>query len=160
LPEGKPFQQRFTVPRKLLRFGPNQLLLQCYNEGDVRGESAFVQIDYDRPPVAPNLFGLIVGVGDYAQSRPRQDQLESDKDAASPKKALDLQKDVRVKRLYQQVKIDLLVNQQVTRQALLDRFHSLANQVQPDDRLVLSLGGHGALLPKAKGGTPEFVFCF
>src|SRR5262249_56097106 len=41
--EGKPFQVSFTVPLKqlpsVLRTGTNQLLLQCYNKGDVRGDS-------------------------------------------------------------------------------------------------------------------------
>src|SRR5262249_26869345 len=133
--EGKPFQVSFTVPLKqlpsVLRSGANQLLLQCYNKGDVRGDSTPLRVEYVRPKLLANLYGLLIGVGDYSKSSPQQDTLRSPEDAASLKKSLD--KQLAVRQLYQKVDIKLLRDKEVTPDSLRAALRSLAAQVKPDD---------------------------
>jgi WD40 repeat protein len=138
--QGGAFTQKIEIPRKLLRHGPNEVLLQCYNRGDVRGESLPVRLLYEGPVVKPTLYGVVVGVGDYRRSHPRQKDLKAGQDARQISKLLMSQKDF----FADVVVLPPLLDSAVTPKNVLEQLGSLQGQVGPDDILVLHIGGHGA----------------
>ena len=136
---GTTFQKTLTIPHDRLRRGPNVLRLQCYNRGESRGEAPAVVVDCVRPASQPRLFGLLVGIGDYRQSKQRVAPLNADRDAEALREVWQEQKG----KFYADVTIHTLLNRKATPQAMLKVLESLIPQVKPDDQLIVFLGGHG-----------------
>jgi WD40 repeat protein len=151
------------------RHGENLLTAQCYSIGGFRGESPPVPVRRSGTPPPPNLYGLIVGAGDYGKVG--LDQLYAREDAEALKAAWDAQEG----KLFAKVQLKLLVDEQITRKAVLDELDRLRPMVGPDDLLVLHLGGHGTSLEQLRamkddkgkrlvgddklGGLGRFLFC-
>jgi WD40 repeat protein len=152
---GKEFAAAVTVPREKLRSGSNQLTLQCVNRAQVRSEAVAV-VRGPRRTEAPRLFGLMIGVEDYSQARLPPGFAKLDYPAADARALRELWQGQRNK-LYDddKVDVDLLLDAEATREAILERLRDLAGRVRPDDRFVFFLGGHG----DADAGRPDsFVF--
>src|SRR5439155_24703822 len=60
-------------------------------------------------------------------------------------------------KLYQDIDLVLLADEEATRKRVLAELTKLAERVQPDDRVFLFLSGHGDL-PET-GEKASFVFC-
>jgi WD40 repeat protein len=159
--EGGTYRDVFDIPADKLRRGDNLITAQCYSRGRTRADAPPRTITTPGTPAAPTLHALLVGVGDYSPSRPRQDPLAADEDAQVIDRVLGRQGG------FAGYKPDLLLNRQVTRAAILGRLAALRKTVQPDDVLVFYLGGHGssrAELRKAKvtdarlAGVGRFLF--
>jgi len=104
-----------------------------------------------RPPKKPNLptlYVLAIGISTYRDSSIRLGY--PDKDAKDFVNALKLQRG----RLYGDVQVVLLTNEQATRQAVLDNLATMKGRVKEDDVGVLFIAGHGI---NAKDGTYYFV---
>jgi WD40 repeat protein len=135
---GGPFQQKVVIPADKLRAGANLLTVQCYSKGGSRGEvNPPIAIKNNRAAAPPTLYGIFAGVGDYKKIK--FGDLNANRDMGPLKRVWEQQKGG----LYKDVDIQLLLDGEVTRTALLDRCEKLASQVKPDDVLVLMLGGHG-----------------
>ncbi|MBY0524252.1 MAG: caspase family protein [Gemmataceae bacterium] len=145
-PTNGSFEVDVDVPRGKLRQGANLLTLQGYNRAGGRGEATPVTVNYTETAPQPKLYGLMVGVGDYSKCALRQKKsklqlgdLNADKDAEAMHKMWLAQKG----KLYKDVQIELLVNQNASPVAIMQRLKALAKEVRPDDRLVLFFGSHG-----------------
>lgn len=142
--------------------GSNVVTVQAYNKAGIRADGkAEVVYDPPQPPAKPRLHALLVAVGNYSGATPLADgkppkNLPSVKDAEAMEKALVRQ---RHNGLYGNAgKIITLLDQDVSRQAVLGALRRLKDEVAADDRLVVFLSGHGDLIsPGPSGGT--FVFC-
>ena len=161
------FHLKTSVPRDKLRRGLNYLTLQAYNQAGGRSETS-VEITYDKLSVTPRLFGLFVGVGNYAKAVPPQRALQGGRDAKGLAQAWEKFKG----RPYSAVHIRQLIDQDASADEILKHLKSLREQVRPDDLLVFYLGGHGIdgkeLLKVARDGNlkleetvlpGEFWFC-
>lgn len=131
--------QGFTIPADKLRRGGNVLVAQAFNREGGRGESAGVRIEVPRAAEPARLFGLFVGVGDYRQAFPPQKDLSAHVDAQALLELWQHQKG----KLYPETHLASLLNEAATPEAILAKLRQLAQEVKPDDRLVLSLAGHG-----------------
>jgi WD40 repeat protein len=136
--EDKALELELMVPRDKLRQGPNQLTLQAYNEAGGRSETS-VEVFFVTNAKLPRLFGLFVGVGDYAKATPPQRGLQGGRDARGLADAWGKLKD----RPYESVDIRQLIDGDVSADAVLKQLKSLAENVRPDDLFVFYLGGHG-----------------
>jgi WD40 repeat protein len=132
-------EQTLTIPHSKLRRGTNVLVAQCYNKARSRGEANRVYVELETAPERPKLYGVFVGVGKYTKSNPRQRELSADLDAQALLEAWNAQKST----LYADSEMKILTNEEATPEAILQQLHTLAKKVGPDDRLILSLGGHG-----------------
>ncbi len=166
-----------TIEANKLRTGPNLVMAQCYNQDGRRGQAKEpVNVVCDRPPRESKLYGLFIGVGDYHRSKIRGKGnalkgLGADQDAVALRKAWESQKGTR----FSAVQMKLLCDPEVTPEAVLGELERLQGVVEPDDLLVVHLGGHGVdetFLRGLKGanGEPlldarkvkdfgEFLFC-
>jgi WD40 repeat protein len=157
---GKAFAQTVSIPMSALRSGTNQLTFQCTNAAGGTDETAVKATGIDRKEL-PDLYGLVVGVGDYQnavgpEGRP-QDLRHTVNDATEIRAAWIRQSGKR----YQNAEVTLLYDTKATKQAVLDDLKSLQKRVRPDDLLVLYLGGHGYdySAKGRRGGADQFVFC-
>lgn len=128
-----------AVPRSLLRSGSNVILVQGFNQADVRGESRALEIVNPLPRKNANLYGLLVGVGNYSKAQPSQIDLVAHEDVAA---LAGFWKEYRGK-LYADADFKVLTERQVTPESLLGHLDQLAGKVRPDDLLIFHLGGHG-----------------
>lgn len=135
------FAQAVEVPRKLLRQGMNELLLQCYSHGGVRGESPAIRVWYDAKPTTPDLYTIIAGIGNYSDSAPRLTDLKANTDAKVLSKLFQGQEGKYFGKV--NVKPPLL-DELATADNILKQLQALQGQVRPDDLLIFHLGGHGA----------------
>jgi len=136
---GTTYEKTLVIPRDRLRRGPNVLRFQCYNRGESRGEAPPVVVECIRPASPPRLFGLLVGIGDYRQTKQRVAPLNADRDAEALQEVWQEQKG----KFYAEVNLQTLLNRKATPQALLKHLEALIPQVKPDDQLIIFLGGHG-----------------
>ena len=146
-------ERTITVPRAKLRRGTNVVVAQCYNKAGGRGEANRAFVELAAAPEQPKLFGVFVGVGNYQKAKPQQATLSADIDAQGLYEAWKAQKGS----LYADNEMHLLLNDKATPEAILQQLQTLTAKAGPDDRLVISLGGHGvstdeltAFLQKAK----------
>jgi WD40 repeat protein len=144
LDEKGAFRTTVTVPRDKLRGGDNLLTLQCYNHGAARGEAKPVLVRHERQTAPVTLHGLFVGAGRYRDIRsrlPEMAELHANDDA---KTMYELWRKQGGK-LYAKVALSKpLLDEQATRENILQQLRGLQGQVKPDDRLLIHLGGHGA----------------
>ena len=138
---GNAFEKDITIPHGILRTGNNEVMLQCYNQGGVRGESQPIRIRNETKAEKPTLNAVVIGVGDYRKSIPRQNDLKANADAQGIVELLRAQKTD----LYQKINIlPPLLDGAVTRSNVLKQLSSLKGTVKPDDVLIVHIGGHGA----------------
>jgi WD40 repeat protein len=128
----------YDLPAEQLRRGTNVLTVQAYNRADVRRQ-AEARVRYDKPETPANLYGLVIGVGDYNQSPAGLQPLSANKDALAVGKLLEGEK-----QLFASTRVVLLRDQDASRERILEELDRLAKLVRPDDTFVLFLGGHGA----------------
>lgn len=162
--EAGDFKHAVDVPADKLRAGENLVIAQCYGRSGSRADAAPKTIRADRPPAKPVLHALLVGVGDYSGSKPQQTDLSADRDAEVLDRVLTKQRQTGA---FAETRVHLLLNQDVTRAAVLDRLAALRTVVRPDDLFVFYLGGHGTALAELRaakvpadklGGVGRFVF--
>jgi WD40 repeat protein len=135
-----------AIPNNLLRHGENLIIVQGYNLAGGRGEAPPVRVVCRRPAPPPKLFGLVVAIGDYRRSELRKKgspfvlgDLKADKDGEVMLEVWEQQKH----KLFKDSNVQALFNRDATPEAVLARLRAFQDQVKPDDRLVLFLGGHG-----------------
>jgi WD40 repeat protein len=160
---GNSYVMQLMIPGEALRRGRNVLTLQLYNRLGGRSDAAAL-LTFDRPAARPRLFGLMVGINDYRDSKPSPGgkglklgnlTLARD-DAAAMKQAWDAQQT-----LYDSPNIEFLPDPRANRANILAALDRVAKQVQADDRFVLLLSGHGDYpkLGEGKQAKETFVFC-
>src|SRR5581483_9369953 len=66
---GNSYVVQIMIPGEALRRGRNVLTLQLYNRLGGRSDAAAL-LTFDRPAARPRLFGLMVGINDYRDSKP------------------------------------------------------------------------------------------
>jgi WD40 repeat protein len=156
---GKNFTKTISIPRSALRSGANQLTFQCYNEAGSNDE-ATLPLQQGNRTDRPNLFGLVVGIGNYQNARvpggrPPVDLKYTTADARAMRDAWSKQ----VGKRYQHGSLELLPDEQATREAILGHLKKLVGKVQPDDLLLVFLAGHGYDQSREQPGKNRFVFC-
>jgi WD40 repeat protein len=127
------------VPSAMLRSGQNRVFVQSYNKAEVRGESERILVTNLQPRPQANLYGLFIGVGKYAKSKPRQINLDAPQDADVLADVWDRNRGKQ----YAKATMKVLTDEQVTPQLVLGEFDQFAATIKPDDLLVFHLGGHG-----------------
>jgi WD40 repeat protein len=152
-----------TVPGDALRRGRNALTLQLYNRLGGRSDASAV-IASDQPAGRPRLFGLMVGINDYKDSKPspggKGEKLgnltKAREDAEAMKRAWEEQK-----ALYEAPAIEFLPDPRAGRTNILAALDRVAQKAKADDRFVLLLSGHGDYPKLREGGKAHeaFVFC-
>jgi WD40 repeat protein len=146
------------IPRRLLRSGRNEIVLQGYNAAGARADdSKEVQYDPPDPPAKPRLYALLLGVADYSRAQhvggqPIQDLPLTLKDVDAMRTAWQKQGGGR---LYGAADVRLLPEAEISHTAVARALGEIAREAGPEDRLVVFLSGHGDLLP----GSDAFVFC-
>jgi WD40 repeat protein len=153
---GTAFSKPVTIPASALRTGDNQLTFQCRNaKGGL--DEATARIAGAPRDGLPDLYGLVIGVGDYGNSRGPTGRLGdlpfTITDARAIREAWLRQSGKR----FREAEITPLLNQNATRAAILRHLAQLREKVRPDDLLVVSLGGHG--YDQLGGNADRFVFC-
>lgn len=103
----------------------------------------------DRARAKPRLWILSVGVGTY-QDRSLSRLYYAARDAEAFATALQFQKG----RAYSDVRVEVITDQQATREHLLDKLQWLRLQVAPGDVAMLFLSGHGV----AQGTEGRYFF--
>jgi WD40 repeat protein len=161
--DGDSFVTWVTVPAESLRRGRNALTLQVYNRLGGRSDASAL-VTSDRPAGRPRLFGLMVGINDYKDSRPspggKGEKLgnltKAREDAEAMKRAWEEQK-----ALYESPAVEFLPDPKANRANILAALDRVAEKAGPDDRFVLLLSGHGDYpkLGQAGQGHEAFVFC-
>lgn len=96
----------------------------------------------------PTLYVLAIGISKY-----RDDSMSLDYPAKDAKDFVDVLK-LQKGRLYGDVQIVILTNEQATRQAVLENLAKMKNRVRENDVGVLFIAGHGF---NAKDGTYYYV---
>ncbi len=140
---GKKFERTVRIPQAALRQGDNVFVVHCFNAAGARGEDR-VLVHYTDPehPRKCNVYGLAVGVNKYKGhvTNVNKEDLDLDYAVQDARAFVDLwtkQKQL----LYGEVKIDLLLDENATRDNILDAlkgFRTLQDkkQLTPDDCLV------------------------
>ncbi|HKI32999.1 MAG TPA: hypothetical protein VKA46_14200 [Gemmataceae bacterium] len=130
-----------TIKAGDLQFGANTIKAIAINKADGRWEDVVsVRFDSDKPH-NPVLFGLVVGISDYKDSKPRQDDLSG---AADAKEIYQLWQRQKGAQLYDRVEfLPPLLDAAATPEAILKELERLQDKVRSDDQFVLFLAGHG-----------------
>lgn len=132
----------FTFPVRL-RQGDNRFEIKATSK---RGRAARRTIvipgraadpDDPSPGFRIHLWGLVVGVSRYAD--PGLSLRFADKDAVAIKRVLEAQ----AGKLYQEVHIRSLVNEEVTRDAIIEGISSHLGRAAPNDVVFIFVAGHG-----------------
>lgn len=168
--KGDPFPrtwtETWTIERKYLRAGDNDVVLQCYNRVERRGEGrleASTRVHCERTVRQRKLYGLVVGFNDYSRSaltaagKPLLHDLHTPQsDMEAIRKAWLSQ---RGGKLYADVDITFVSEKTVNtdRQTVLKELKELAKKGGPDDQVFVFLAGHGMVLDPT--GQRDFVFC-
>src|SRR5207253_8732814 len=102
-------------------------------------KSAPIAVTNKQQRTKAKIRGIFIGVGDYARSKPKQNDLEAAQNAEVLAQVWEKQRDTyRAKG-----EMRVLKDKQVTAEKLFQEVDRLAAQVQPDDLLVFYLAGHG-----------------
>ncbi|MFO0846582.1 MAG: caspase family protein [Gemmataceae bacterium] len=134
-----------TVPHRELRRGENQVRAVAANGAGGFGEATRV-VEFAARREKPRLLALCVGVSDYSEVSKRSgakvpDLRCAENDAKALHRVFLEHKDSRL--FSSVIAPKPVVNQQATRQGILDQLDRLKPQARPDDWLVLYLSGHG-----------------
>ncbi|AWM37193.1 Caspase domain protein [Gemmata obscuriglobus] len=152
----KPFEERYPIPANRFRAGPNRLTVVAVNSAGGRVEE--VQwVPNPRSSPAARLFAVLVGVNDYSGTRQMNagarnfgDLLHARNDATELGKLLKQCAGGNL--LYETASADTHLDPK--RGKLLDALRAVADQVQPDDTLVVFFAGHGDVLMPNDGPVP------
>jgi len=149
------------VPIDSLHDGFNRLRVVAYNRSGASAEHA-VQVDFIPAPGQARrgrLFGLCVGVSDYSKCKPPQQTLVSCRKDAEAYQALLLRQKVLFKVEDPRKDVRLLVEKEVTAQAVLNEITALeARKLTGQDLLVLALSGHGGAAGERSRYDPKSWF--
>jgi WD40 repeat protein len=152
-----------TLPNDKLRSGTNLLTLQTFNRNGGRAD-AVQRLTCERDPDPPQLYGLMIGINKYGQTKVGKDRgsLNDLKGARKDAESLHAVWEGQVK-LYKGTRVTPLLDEDADRTQILKALDGLKEKVGPEDRLVLFMAGHGAFveLPGAPGqpAHTQFVFC-
>jgi WD40 repeat protein len=162
----KTWPMTWTIKREQLRAGENDVVLQCYNRVQRRGEGrleASLRVHCQREVRKQNLYGLVVSVNDYsraarrASGKPRLENLHTPLfDMQEIREAWLSQRGGKV---YSTVEITHLneKNSQADPQTILQALRGLDKKVAPDDQVFVFFAMHGDVLDS--GGEKTFVIC-
>lgn len=96
------------------------------------------------PPPGAKLYALLVGINDYSRARGSGSVGISDTHCAAPTaRILGSVLLGQRGRLYADVQITTLCDEEARAAAILSHLRRLADVVRPDDRVVITLSGHG-----------------
>jgi WD40 repeat protein len=158
-----PSSETITIDRKLLRNGNNRIIARAYNQFGVRGDSDFQVVQHRNPEANSKLWGLVLGIQDYSQSRKTPNVTDSKltvpdlnwtlNDAVAMENALKKNTDH-----FNLSDVRRMTDSEVTRQKLSEELSRIRSQCRPDDFLVLSFAGHGYQLEEEQGDEPRSTF--
>jgi WD40 repeat protein len=167
--DGDAFVVRGRLPKEMFRRGQNLVTAQCYSKAELRAEASPVRIECQRDHTPPKMFGLVVGVGNYAACRQRKQQasfadLNATGDAEVVFRALKSQNG----KLYGGAQMLLLKDRQASAKSILDTLDEIGAKAGPDDLLIFHLGGHGlqkselskVVAKNQLNGLGAFLFAF
>ena len=171
-PADGPLPRHVDLKRGVFRTGRNQVLAQAYNSdfdakkrGRGRSDSELKEVrNGDAAPPQGTLYVLAAGVYDYSNVKRGGAPYAvpnlrfPDKDAAA---VADVLSEHKGGRLFRDVQVVALLNEQATRKAIRDQLRDVADRAGPDDGFVLFLSGHGYAIPAAGGAyrPGSFAFC-
>ncbi len=157
---GSTFARTVSIPVSALRSGINQLTFQCVNASGSKDETT-IKITGGVRERLPDLYGLVIGVADYENARgpdgrPPTSLRYTTRDASAMRAAWLRQSGKR----YHNAEVTPLLDKAATRAAILKELTRLQDRVQPDDLLVLFIGGHGydQRTTGERGTADRFVF--
>lgn len=165
--DGGGFSKTLPVPVEMFHDGGNQVTLQTFNRVGGRGE-ARANVDVKRPQSQSRLFGLFVGVNSYTKSKVRLEDgvrgpLGNLNFATNDARRMydEWLKQAGEGKLFAKGRQKLLLDAEVTPDAIIKDLKAFAREARTDDLLVVFFSGHGDLVDANKksgrGGT--FVFC-
>lgn len=135
---GKILRRTFRV---VLVEGPNRLAVKAASlDGSWEAEPAEVVVRYEKLLAKSRLFLVAVGVSRYADANLKLDF------AAKDARAIAELFRRHGKRLYEEVRVREILDQQATRAEIQNALREVAAQTRPQDTFVLFLAGHGALV--------------
>jgi WD40 repeat protein len=157
---GSQFDKTIRIPRSSLRSGVNQLTLQCFNKAGGNDEDKKT-VRHEMRKELPDLHGLVIGIDDYSKARVpggAPENLKYTKEDAREMRQAWLK---QVGKRYRQGDVQLLLDKEASRGAILGNLRRLVDKAKPDDLLVLFMGGHGYDQSRGRRqpGTESFVFC-
>ena len=109
-------------------------------------EQAAAPADRGKPPaVIPiaagaNLYGAVAGVNDYSMGKPNGPKFTC---AVNDARAIHDVFKAQTGKAFARVELSLLLDHEVTRQALLDRIGEIGKKARPQDWALVYLSGHG-----------------
>jgi hypothetical protein len=158
-----PTTETITIDRQLLRQGKNRVIARAYNQFGIRGDSDFREIEHVTEKSEPSLFGVVLGIKDYNAAHTPVDASRGGltirdlewtvNDAISLEKALKNQASQ-----YPKSDIQLLLNDQVTRESISAQFERIRKTCRADDILVLTFAGHGHQWEEAQENQTRSTF--
>jgi|GEM_PF-6055575 len=158
-----PSSETITIDRKLLRNGNNRVIARAYNQFGVRGDSDFQVVEHRSAEPSSKLWGLVLGIKDYRQSRKIPDATDSKftvpdlnwtlNDAVAMENALK-----KNTNHFNLSDVRRMTDSEVTRKKLSEELSRIRSQCSPDDFLVLSFAGHGYQLEEQQGDEPRSTF--
>ncbi|QDT71733.1 caspase family protein [Lacipirellula limnantheis] len=133
--DGNRLTQSFDVS---LVAGINRLSIEAASgDGSWEAEPALIELRYTKSLDKPDLYLIAVGAAVYAEPSLR---LQLPDDDASAMASLF---ESRGRTLYESVEVTSLLNDQATKQAILNGIDAVAKQAKPQDTLAVYLAGHG-----------------
>lgn len=152
-----------TIDKSLLRNGKNRLIARAYNRFGVRGDSDFEVIENESPKPKSKLWGLVMGVQDYAQTSPPADGASESVVVPdlnwSLNDAIGMEASLKNKTAhFENSDVRLLTDGDVNRQRLAEELQRIRAACRPDDFLVLSFAGHGHRVEQAQNDEVESTF--
>ncbi len=136
--EGKTVYRSFTVS---LVEGRNQLRITASNsDGSWEAEPAELLLNYERSLARSRLFVVAVGINRYADSNLSLTY------AAPDAHAIAQLFQQRGQRLYEQVNVATLLDDQATKSGIHEALKRAAMQTRPQDTLIIFLAGHGSMV--------------
>jgi len=159
-----PFTETVRFKRDQLRSTPNYIVAQAYGPTGVRADTNQVVLQGIARRDKPQMYSLAVGVNEYRDAPPVSDRgdvwndlLFARQDAESVFKVTSAQAN---RGLFSKTGGRLLLDKQVSRQAVLDGIADIAGKVDPDDLMVLFMAGHGWAQPTGNRTRNPNTFCF
>ncbi len=130
------FRTEYKIPVNAMRTGKNIVTVQAFSREQCRNDQQ-LEIEMQRPPTPPTLYTLAIGVGDYSQVKLAN--LSANKDAEALNKLIK----AHTGKLFSKVDDKVLQDDQATKANVIREIQRIAKLAQPDDMLVMFLGGHG-----------------
>lgn len=131
-----------VIVRRFVQLDPgnNEILLRAYSDDGLFSRSERIVMRGPRPepePEPPRLFVFAVGIDAYQGTITPLNYAVAD--------ATSVANTVRsvARGLYQEVEVDLVVDEEADRSGIMERLAAFTEEVRPEDALLVYLAGHG-----------------